>query len=550
MRGASKLGDCDPIVCSYSPEPRGRNRRWGRSSMPPGSKTEVLRHLTFGNEVAEEEREALRSYFVKTQIWDRIYAGQIDVVYGQKGSGKSAIYALVSDSADDLFDRGVLLIPAENPRGTPAFRDLAVSPPATEREFISIWKLYFLSLVARELEEYGIRNTSGKELASALQDQHLLPTKRSTLGSILSSVRQYVRKMLNPKGIEGGLAVSESGMVSGITGKITFEEPNILAQSEGFVSIDDLLHIADNALGEGGVNAWIILDRLDVAFDESSDLERNALRALFRAYSDMRGLNNIKVKIFLRTDIWNRITEGGFREATHISRNKNLTWDKASLQNLVVRRLLTNPGVVTLYGVDPERVLSSAEEQKQFFERVFPNQVEVGEKQSSTIDWVLRRTSDGTSHTQPRDIIFLLNRLSAVQNQRLERGEQEPPGEWLFERAAFKEALPALSEYRINQVLYAEYATLRPFIEAMREQKTEQNARSLARLWAVDLETATNRAKDLRDIGFFEERTGQGEPTYWVPFVYRSFLQLSQGKADEIPPVSNSNFKDIIDVDE
>jgi hypothetical protein len=63
-----------------------------------------------------------------------------------------------------------------------------------------------------------------------------------------------------------------------------------------------------------------VLDRLDVAFADSEGLERNALRALFRVYRDMQGLNNVSVKILLRDDIWARITDEGFREASHITR--------------------------------------------------------------------------------------------------------------------------------------------------------------------------------------------------------------------------------------
>ncbi|MGO7203056.1 P-loop ATPase, Sll1717 family, partial [Rhizobium ruizarguesonis] len=159
--------------------------------MEPGHKSECLRHLTFGNQIAEEERDALKEYFVRTQAWNRILNGEVDIVYGPKGSGKSALYVLSQDHADELFDNNVLQIAAENPRGTPAFRDLEVDPPASEREFTSIWKLYFLLLVARALDEYGIRNAHSTALFDALKSHGLLPAKRSALGSILKSVRSY-----------------------------------------------------------------------------------------------------------------------------------------------------------------------------------------------------------------------------------------------------------------------------------------------------------------------------------------------------------------------
>ena len=207
-----------------------------------------------------------------------------------------------------------------------------------------------------------------------------------------------------------------------------------------------------------------------------------------------------------------------------------MDWDKPSLQNLIVRRLIKNENVIEYYGINKNDVLSSAAKQAELFNRVFPDQVEVGEKQSTTIDWLLKRTSDASNSTQPRDIILFLNSLCEVQNQRLERGEPQPEGEFLFDRTSFKDALPALSEYRVVRVLYAEYPNLRQYVDALKEQKTEQNAESACSLMGCGCNCGAGIARQLRDIGFFEERTSKGETTYWVPFVYRPYLDMSQGK--------------------
>lgn len=499
------------------------------------AKAECLRNLTFGNQIAEEEREALREYFVRTQAWNRIFNDEVDIVYGPKGAGKSALFLLAQDHADELFDRKVIQISAENPRGTPAFKDLEVNPPSSEREFIGIWKLYFLTLVARSFNEFGINNVHSRKVLDTLDAHGLLPAQKTTLGAILTSVRNYVSRVFKPASLEGGLVIDpQTGMAAGVTGKITFQDPAIDAQKAGYASVDELLGEADKALDVAGYDAWLMLDRLDVAFDESTELERNALRALFRAYRDNRSHNHIKPKIFLRTDIWQRITEEGFREATHMSRDINLTWDRASIKNLIVRRLVSNSSVVKLYGIDRDKVLQSARLQDEIFEAVFPGQVEVGENQSTTLNWMMKRTADGTKTNQPRDIILFLNKLIEVQNRRVERGEAVPQESWLFDRSSFKEALPALSEYKVTRQLFAEYPSLRKFIEALREQKTEHNIDSLARLWNVDEEAGASVAKELRDVGFFEERHSRGEITYWVPFVYRSYLALSQGKMQEL----------------
>jgi hypothetical protein len=317
-------------------------------------KRDVLHDLSFGNQIAEEEKDTLKDYFVQTASWQKILRGEIDVIYGPKGAGKSAIYVLIQDYADYLFDKNVLLVSAENIRGDPAFKSLTLDPPTTEREFTNLWKLYFVTLIARALVEYGMKGAGVDRLNAVLEENGLRATKATTLGAILKAVQTYVRKYSSPSAIEGGVEVTVVGTPK-FSGKLTFDDPTPENEKKGFVSIDQLFSLADRALDGARYKVWVLLDRLDVAFDESSDLERNALRALFRAYRDIRKYVNIVVKVFLRTDIWERIADSGFREATHISRDITLKWDKNSLQNLIIRRLLSNRKVLDFYGVKRER---------------------------------------------------------------------------------------------------------------------------------------------------------------------------------------------------
>jgi hypothetical protein len=119
----------------------------------------LLKEASFGARVAEDETSELASYFVETDQWTRIVRGEIDVIRGEKGAGKSAIYSLLMNKTDEFFDRNILLVPAEKPRGTPAFKDLVADPPATELEFVGMWKLYILALIAQRMRDFGIRGT-------------------------------------------------------------------------------------------------------------------------------------------------------------------------------------------------------------------------------------------------------------------------------------------------------------------------------------------------------------------------------------------------------
>lgn len=495
---------------------------------------EILRQLTFGNRVAEEESDALSAYFVETDHWNRLYRGDIDVVYGTKGSGKSALYTLLNTKVNEMFDRGVLLIAAENPRGAPAFKNIALDPPATEREFISLWKLYFVALLYGVLADYGISDTNTKELGSILSREGLVRGSQS-LGGILASVFDYIRRALRPQSVEGGVALDPATqMPVGFNGKIIFSEPIVTRGDTELHSVDRLLGLANGALHGSHLKAWVLLDRLDVAFSENVELEAHALRALFRVYLDLLEYDTIHLKIFLRSDIWSRVTEGGFREASHITRHLTITWNRNSLLNLIVRRAISNRVLQSAYGVTEDVGSAPIREQQGLFDRLFPHQVDVGPNKPAVLDWMLSRTRDGTKSNAPRELIHLLNSLRDTQVKRFEVGSEPfPEAEQLFARPTFKEALPEVSETRLQQTLLAEHPNLKRYVEKLQGAKTLHTANTLSEIWDISTENAMKVAEQLVEVGFFEQRGSQQVPEFWVPFLYRDALDMVQGSASD-----------------
>jgi hypothetical protein len=193
---------------------------------------------------------------------------------------------------------------------------------------------------------------------------------------------------------------------------------------------------------------------------------------------------------------------------------------------------LRNEAILNGFGIDATEALKSAEEIDRIFYRIAPEQVDVGEKSPRTLKWLLSRTSDGTGAYSPREIIHFLNALKSEQLKRYENGIKPPSDERLFERATFKEALPEVSKVRLEQTLYAEHPDKKKYVEALREKKTNHSSESLAAIWEVDIEKAKNIAEELAFTGFFEKRRDNESQRYWVPFLYRDALKLSQGAAD------------------
>src|SRR6185503_17468696 len=119
--------------------------------------------------------------------------------------------------------RRIVFLAAENPRGTPAFRDLAEDPPATEEQFRNLWKLYFLTLVANYIRRHRevTRSSSrhSEKLIKALVEEGLLMADLSLVAR-LKAVLNYIRRMPSLE-----TSYTDPGTGVKLTGKITLAEP-------------------------------------------------------------------------------------------------------------------------------------------------------------------------------------------------------------------------------------------------------------------------------------------------------------------------------------
>jgi hypothetical protein len=489
------------------------------------SKHQVITDIGFGGRTAEEEAEQLAHYFVETEQWRKVWHDEVDIVFAPKGGGKSAIYNMLVSRETELFDRSIVLVAGENPTGATAFEPIQVHPPTSEAEFIRIWRLYLLVLLVEELERYDVKSEKLSAARSSLASIGLTEAVKQKR-TIIVRIREALSKFF-PESVEAGIKIdSSTGMPTGITAKVTFDEPSVEQEAAGMVSVDRLYEDLNDVLTEEDLRIWLLLDRLDVAFTASPELEANALRALFRVYRLIEPLNRLRLKIFLRTDIWSDITAGGFRETSHITRDMSLQWDRANLLKLIVQRVIQSDLLVQILGVDPTHVITSAKAQHEFFDRVFPEQVDPGTNKPKTFDWALSRTEDGKKVAAPRELIHLFTTVRDRQLGRIDTGQAAIPESVYFEAQAFRDAHPEVSETRLQKTIYPEYPWTKEWLEALRGQRTLQDLVSLESIWGTDREETEQRVRRLVDVGFFEQRGRVSERTYWVPFLYRPALDI------------------------
>ena len=491
---------------------------------------DLLSKAKFGSRIAEDEVDDLESYFVETEQWRKILSGEVDIVFGSKGSGKSALYSLLLSKRDKLrLGQRTIFLAAENPRGTPAFRDLTTAPPLSEEQFRGLWKLYFLSISASYLRHHMESTKSSSVLASEVIDvlsENGLLAQNANLITRLKLAFEYLKRNFS---IETTVAEPNTGFT--VTGKITLSEPTAEQRNRGYYSLDQLAEKLNSAFSQFAITNWLVLDRLDVAFADSPELEGNALRSLFRVYLDFLSLSHIKIKIFLRDDIWKKIIGEGFREASHVTRTLTLSWDQQTLLNLLIRRIANNELICKYYNVQRDNLLNDVTLQNTLFYKIFPKQVDIGKRMPKTLDWMLSRTADGSRRTAPRELIHLLLESRDEQLKLYQLGNSQLVSDELFSKASLRAALPAVSKIRYEQTLCAENSSLRPYLNKLERERTQQSLESLSKLWVVDFDRTAEIAERLVESGFFERRGTKSNPIYWVPFLYRDALDLVQGSA-------------------
>ena len=281
---------------------------------------------------------------------------------------------------------------------------------------------------------------------------------------------------------------------------------------------------------------WVAIDRLDEAFQGFPQVEVPALRALLRTYLDMLEFPHLRLKIFVRRDLFKRIIAGGFVNLTHVNARKiEVIWDEEDLLNLLCRRIKRNEEFVNSMTV-------AQSTDKEIFAKIFPPQVDVGKRKPQTWTWIMRRIRDGNDIKPPRNLIDLISMAKQAQLRREDRESRDYAlGLPLIESDSLRRALGQLSEQRVQDTLLAEAAIYAELIGRFRDGKAEHNNESLSALLEIDPATVRAQIEPLVDIGFLEDIKGAGGETYKVPTLYREGLNITQGKAFDASAADTSD---------
>lgn len=476
---------------------------------------EFLEIVSFGNSVAEHDND-LKDYFVETSSFSDFVKGSGDIVAGDKGTGKSAIYRILKENYREYPElNNVELVDSFNLHGNPIFQRLTQTSNLTEGELRTLWKSYIFSLVGNWILEIYPENFNEKIKRLTITLEHLdLRSLDPSPATIFSKIVSSAKRL---KSAETAFTLTETGLPV-IIPKVTFDEERTEGEE---IYCDDFLNVLSEAVSSTGYKLWILFDRLDEAFAGRPDTEIPALRALLRTYLDLVGLPGIELKLFLRRDLFRRVTEGGFVNLSHINaRTIDIIWDDEDLWSMITRRIAKNSKFRGLYdgGNVPDNIL----------EVLLPDQIDIGEKQSHSTKWILNRVRDGNNVKPPRSVIDIMNDARAAQVRKESREERsiDPNKGPILEAQSVKRAFAQLSEKRVQDTLIAEAGEFAQYVENFRDGKAE-HSRDTLKSTIRDEEKFNRVLKGLIELGFLEQES----ETFKIPMLYRNGLNITQGKA-------------------
>ncbi|MEV7846699.1 hypothetical protein AB0O50_22220 [Streptomyces cyaneofuscatus] len=455
------------------------------------SKAEVLASLQFAGETAEnQELEELHDTFLSTSDVDRALALETVVVIGRKGTGKTAVFRRLAESAQAI---------------------VVTCPPGldTHRSWTPDADVY--STLEAELRDRGLEWRQAWPVLVGL------------------AAHQYLPGIPSPGWVERPIGVPSSGgeylktdLLNDVSALLSNPRAPLLA-SEWLQEIDRSL-TGDHVL---------LFDALDTGFGNSENDRRRRNDGVAGLLTAVGGLGpqlqRLKFKVLLREDIWREVKVPNKSHLT--ARSARLSWSNKTdylriaikqawrsgpFQQLVTARL-NKPD----FRLDETPVEYWPEEFVRSAWVILASERVSGGRTAYTDNWVWSRLADANGDHAPRALAQMMT--AAVELERgFEAGNRYSRS--IIRPRALVESLDEVSRSALDALQRDEFPELDPLLARLREIGSTPFAAEQLDGTPLDL------VRLARDVGLLEEVSGpRGKAErYRVPEMYRKALTMTR----------------------
>lgn len=283
-----------------------------------------------------------------------------------------------------------------------------------------------------------------------------------------------------------------------------------------------MLEEEQKLLDENDKTVWLMLDRIDELRTRDLSERKRLLEALFRVQINfIRRFENIKLKIFLRTDIWEELN---FTNKSHIVDKKvRLEWTDIQLMKLINKRMVQSIEDHIDADLDTDEIQTyGSQVQENIFYSIFEDQVYSGSREADIFDWMTKRIQDGHGGKYPRELISFCTEAAKIQLR-----SEKTSDERIIAGLSVRDAYFEVSNQRVNTYL-SEFPNLENHFDQFDgRNEAEYTHNELVGMFD-GLDPKPNDAiKRMVDVGFFAEGwTDEQEKMYTIPRLYRDGINL------------------------
>jgi len=459
---------------------------------------EIIESLEFETVDAKDEQNDLEKVFQKTSDFDKFVDENTVVVHGQKGTGKTALYWMLLQHFDKSkkLSRGRLdKVIAISGHGHYSAR------PGKE-EF-----RYFYEKLGGSISWETLWRSYA--VLRLYIENKLPPLRQGPFSDIYNVIRKLAKKN------DTWTKEHTSTLIA------------LASNLDLSILIKDYLSYINDFYKRKDQRIWLLYDDLDEDIQERSRYQFDALAGLFYFIRsvDAQRLSNIKFKIFIREDIWERLN---FTNKSHFNgRDVLLQWSRIDFLRLALRQSLT-----------------FSEKYKELVDRFFPLQDIDNASEESILNalqilwgmrreknrnskyvgrWVYERLTDASGTTFPRVLGLLLSAAKEHELQYINQSNVPSPTDRLLRSQSLNAGLIKAAKHRSNE-LREEYPELGKLFDNLNKYSDSCTIREMEQLYTSSLKQDGISFEDflvtVKSIGLAHEVFVKGEIQYRFADMY------------------------------
>jgi hypothetical protein len=333
-----------------------------------------LQRVDLGGLAAEQDQR-LEDYFLETNDYNRVRTGTSSLILGQKGSGKSAIAIMIAkESAWTSLDLSPNQYLWERVK---KFSEAGVEPPHAQKYawYLTLFQVIVNWAIVSLSSEVSSNIGSARKF---LLEENLLLDEETLIETIKKTVK--------------GVAVSISSVI-----EVSFAKNPVATRRPVMAKLEKELALLDDDLQANKVRLAVIVDRLDEFWDSTFDANSRLIGLLLASKEINYRYKNIKIFVFLRSDIYRTIVFPDKDKFPAIT--VEIKWRRDSLKDMLMKRVSVSLNLGPSTYKEPTDAIMSAEVRG----------VRGRGGRRKTLEYILDRI-----HERPRDLLTFCNTAKNV----------------------------------------------------------------------------------------------------------------------------------------